>query len=104
MVHSGLVDQGKIKAGVQRAERALARDVVRIVYSYAPDWTGDDALFFRIVLRDAASAPDKLRQTTHRIEMRILIEIKAHELGLQTYFNYRSESEQAELREPAWER
>jgi len=104
IVSSGLIDQGKIKAGVQRAERALAPDVVRIVYSYTPDWTDEYALFFRIVLRDAASAPNKLRQTTHKIEAKILAEIKADELGLQTYFNFRSESEQAKLREPAWER
>jgi hypothetical protein len=102
-VPRGLVDQGKIRAGVQRAERALLPDVVRILYSFNPDWTGDYSLFFRILLTDAASAPSKLRYTTQRVMMTILTEIKADELGLQTYFNFRSESEQAKLREPAWE-
>ena len=44
-----------------------------------------------------------LGETTQRIMSRILREIQADELGLQTYFNFRSQSEQARLREPAWE-
>lgn len=103
IVPRGLVDQSKIRTGVQRAERALAPGVVRILYSYELDWAGEYSLFFRILLTDAASAPNKLRQTTQKVTARVLSEIKAEELGLQTYFNFRSESEQAELREAAWE-
>jgi hypothetical protein len=100
----GLIDQGKVAVGVRRAERALALDVIRIMHTFTPDWTGEQSLFFRILLSDAASAPNRLRQTTQKIEARILAESKAEELGLQTYFNYRSKSEQAKLREPIWER
>jgi hypothetical protein len=103
IVPRGLVDQGKIRAGVQRAERALGPDVVRILYSFSPDWTGEYSLFFRILLTDKASTPAKLRQTTQKITERILREVKADELGLQTYFNFRSQSEQANLREAEWE-
>lgn len=99
----GLVDQAKIKAGIQRAERALAPDVVRILYSFTPDWTGETSLFFRVLLTDAASTPSRLRQTTQKARKKILAEIKADDLGLQTYFNFRSQSEQAVLREPAWQ-
>jgi hypothetical protein len=99
----GLVDQSKIKAGAKRAERALKPDVIRIMHSYTLDWTGEQSLFFRIIISDAAAAPTRLRETTQRIARKILTEIKADELGLQTYFNFRSQSEQAQLREPAWE-
>jgi hypothetical protein len=99
----GLVDQSKITAGVRRAERALAPEVVHIRHTFALDWTGEQSLFFRILLSDAASAPSKLRQTTQRIEAKILAEIKADELGLLTYFNYRSNAEQAKLRDPIWD-
>jgi hypothetical protein len=99
-----LVDQGKIRAGVQKAERALAPDVVRIMYAFAEDVQGNISLFFRIVISDSASKPAKLRATTQGIIAKVLREIKAEELGLQTYFNFRSKSEQAMLKDPFWER
>jgi hypothetical protein len=104
VVSRGLVDQGKIRAGVQKAERVLAPDVVRIMYAFAEDVQGNISLFFRIVISDAVSTPAKLRETTQRIIAKVLREIKAEELGLQTYFNFRSNSEQAMLRDPFWER
>jgi hypothetical protein len=104
IVHRGLVDQGKIKAGVQRAERALAPDVIRIMYSYGVDVTGDQSLFFRIVISEQAAAPTRLRETTQRIIAKVTAEIKSQELGLEAYFNFRSRSEQATLRDPFWER
>jgi hypothetical protein len=103
-VPRGLVDQSKIRAGVQRAERALAPNVVRIMYSFAEDVQANISLFFRIVISDQAAAPTRLRETTERIIAKILREIKAEELGLQTYFNFRSRSEQALLRDEFWER
>ena len=102
IVPRGLVNQRDIASGVKRAEQALAPVVVRIRYSIGPDWTGDQSIFFRIILSDAASRPERLRKIVQRIESRILREVKAEELGLQTYFNFRSLSEQAELKEPSW--
>lgn len=102
-VPRGLVDQSRVKAGVQRAKRALQPDVIRIMYDLTPDWTDEQALFFKIILSDKASSPNRLRETAPRVRETILRAIKADELGLQTYFNFRSQSEQAELREPAWE-
>jgi|SRR5579864_4352851 len=104
IVPRGIVDQEKIRAGARRAERALAPDVIRIMYSFAEDWQENISLFFRIVISDQAASPARLRETTEGIIAKVLREIKAHELGLQTYFNFRSESEQAMLREPFWER
>jgi hypothetical protein len=104
LVPPGLIDQAKIGAAVQELERVLAPDVIRIMYSVTLDWMGETSLFFRVVISDAASAPARLRETTQRIIATILQEIKAEELGLQTYFNFRSRSEQEMLREPFWER
>lgn len=98
-----MVDQSKLKANVQKAQRALQPDVVRIMYSFAVDWQGEQSLFFRVILSDAASVPNRLRETTQQVRLKIMTEIKADELGLQCYFNFRSRSEQAALREPAWE-
>jgi len=98
------VDQSKIRAGVKKAEQALAPDVIRIMYSFAEDNQGDNSLFFRVLLSDAASNPATLFDKTQRIRAKILAGIRASELGLQTYFNFRSKSEQAMLRDPYWER
>jgi hypothetical protein len=104
LIPRGLVDQGKIRTGVQRAERALEPDVVRIMYSFAENVDGEISLFFRVVISDQAAVPNRLRETTQRIINKVLHHIRADELGLQTYFNFRSRSEQALLKEPAWER
>jgi hypothetical protein len=104
MVPGGVVDQSKIRAGVQRAERALAPNVIRIMYGFAEDVQGNISLFFRIVISDHAAAPQRLRETTQEIITKVRHTIKADELGLQTYFNFRSKSEQAMLRDPFWER
>lgn len=69
------------------------------MHSFAEDVQGNISLFFRIVLSDAASNPALLRGTTQRIISKVLAEINASELGLQTYFNFRSKSEQAALRD-----
>jgi len=98
------VDQSKIRAGVKQAESALKPDVVRIMYSFTENVEGNVSLFFRIVISDQAAEPAQLRKTTQRIINKVLHEITAEELGLETYFNFRSRSEQALLKEPAWER
>lgn len=104
IVPRGLVDQSKIRAGVKKAERALAPDVIRIMYSFAEDWMGESSLFFKVVISDAASTPNRLRETTQRIMDKVLRQIKAEELGIQTYFNFRSRSEQDMLKDSLWER
>jgi hypothetical protein len=102
-VPRGIVHQARIIKGIRKAERELAPDVIRIMYHIAEDWMGYQSLFFRILLSDQASAPSRLRQNTQRIMAKVLDDIKADETGLRTYFNFRSQSEQATLREPLWE-
>jgi hypothetical protein len=95
-------NQGQITAALRRAERALAPEVVRIRYDFGSDWTGDPSIFFRIVLSDEASRKSKLSETAQHVALTILNQVKAEELGLHSYFNYRSLAEQATLNEPAW--
>ena len=102
LVPSGLVKQRELASGVKRAEQALAPDVVRIRYSVGADWTGEQSIFFRIILSDAVSRPERLLKIVQRVESKLLKEVKAEELGLQAYFNFRSVSEQAKLKEPSW--
>ena len=101
MVPSGRVNQAQIASGVKRAEATLAPDVVRIRYSFANDWTGDPSIFFRIVLSDDASRKTQLGETAQRVTLTILNELDSEQLDLHCYFNFRTLSEQAELKEPA---
>lgn len=101
-VPSGVVNQHQIAAGVQRAANALADTVVRIRYDFGQDWTGDPSIFFRIVITDDAANRPRLNETANAIALILMREVKAEEQGLHPYFNFRSASEQATLKEPAW--
>jgi hypothetical protein len=97
------INPKQIAAALKRAERALKPDVVLIRYTLREDWTGDPSIFFKVVLADdVANKTSKLNETTERIEFTIGEKVKADELGLNSYFNFRSLSEHNELNDPAW--
>ena len=101
-VQRGSITLTEIDNGVKAAVEALAPDVVRIRYDITEDWIGAPSIFFRIVLRDEALMNADQRELSQRISHRILSEVHPDDLGLQAYFNFRSASEQAQLKEPAW--
>jgi hypothetical protein len=47
---AAVVQQAEIEGKVRAAESALKPDVVRIRYDIGEDWSGQWAIFFRIVL------------------------------------------------------
>lgn len=74
--------------------------VVNLRYTLDEDWSGDPAIFFWITLSDEAAHPKTLSQTTRRIVSRITQQLDpAGQWGLIPYFNFRSQSEQAKLKE-----
>ena len=97
------VNQTQLDKAVVKAIRKLGKEVVRVKYSFGEDWTGDPAIFFRIVLSDAASREGGLADVANRIMTVIYDELRPYEdWGLLPYFNYRSKSEQAKLNDPDW--
>ncbi|MBY0508122.1 MAG: hypothetical protein K2X03_29685 [Bryobacteraceae bacterium] len=101
-VRSGALQQSRIADGVESAAAALSSDVVRIRYNLGEDWSGESAVFFRVLLKDASTKRPNLRVVARRVSDTIFREVGPQELGLQAYFNFRSESEQATLKEEAW--
>jgi len=102
-VHIGLVQKKEIAAAVERAAPTLAPDVVRVQYRFGEDWTGDSSIYFGIILSDhAASQEKRLGEIAQRVETTLEDAINVEELGLQSYFNFRSQSEQANLKDPNW--
>lgn len=77
--------------------------VIRVRYSLGQDWSGEDAIFFRVVLSDRASKRDRLSHITNHVANHIVQRLEpVEQWGLIPYFDFRSQSEQAALQEKAW--
>jgi hypothetical protein len=99
----GVAQQGQLAAAITGVERMLGADVVRLRYAVETNWSGEPALFFKVLLADQASRRDRLHEVTSHIEA--VIEEHLDPLntwGLVPYYNFRSQTEQAMLKEPAW--
>jgi hypothetical protein len=88
---------------VDQVARELAPDVVRIRLLVSEDWSGDPALYFRVILSDEASRREPLLAVTRLVRAKVAEELRLEESDRHPYFRFRSESEQAKLREPLWE-
>ena len=102
IVPRGYVHQSEVEGAIFRAQVRLQQEVVRIRYTLGSDWSGEPSIFFRIVVSDAASHPSNLKSLAQRVALGLMDEVQTDEFGLHAYFNFRSESEQAALRDPAW--
>ena len=94
------------EADLDRRGKALARklapDVVRIRYDIALDSTDKEAIYFRVLLSGDASREERRREVTGRVRAELSKKLKLEELGLMWYPSFRSESEQAMMKDPAW--
>jgi hypothetical protein len=74
--------------------------VVNLRYTFDEDWSGDPAIFFWITLSDVAARREVLSQNSRRITEFITQRLEPiGQWGLIPYFNFRSQSEQANLKE-----
>jgi hypothetical protein len=93
--------QAEIAAAIENVLRSIGPDVVRIRYDIHEDWSGQWAIFFRIVLSDDA-ARRRLREVRTKLMWGLAEELDFPGMGVFPYHNFRSASEQAMLQEPAW--
>jgi hypothetical protein len=98
---AGVLKQTEIAEAVARVERSLAPDVAHIFYKIDTDWKDDWAISFRVVLSDDAAA-NRPRQVAKNVVSNLAEVLNFPALGLYPYHNFRSESEQAALREDVW--
>jgi hypothetical protein len=96
-----IVKHSEIEAALGGVVRDLWPSIVRIKYSIELDWNGEWGIFFKVVLADRAIRNVR-ENLTFSLLQRLGERLNWEQLGVIPYFNYRSESEQAELREPAW--
>jgi len=88
---------------VDRIASDLAPDVVHIRMRVGHDWSEHPAIYFRVILSDEASRRERLLEITQRVRGRVRNELGLDDLEHFPYFRFRSQSEQAQLRDPAWE-
>jgi hypothetical protein len=101
-VARAFAQQAQLDEAINDLKPALGPDVVRLRYTLGQDWTGDPAIFFRIVLSDQASR-DQLHNATMQIQNAIVQRLeRLEQWGVLPYFSYRSQAEQAALQEEAW--
>lgn len=93
--------QAEIAEAVAEVVRILAPDVVYVRYEIGENWYGDPAVFFRSLLSDEA-AEKRLRETARKVEQELEERLDFAALGLFSYYNVRSVSEQAALRGKEW--
>jgi hypothetical protein len=102
MIMSSVITMNpQINAAIREVVDLLAPDVVYIRYEIGQDWSGDSAIFFRVLLSDDASK-NRLRDAASQVECRLAERLDFTSMGVFPYYNFRSESEQAAMREPAW--
>ena len=97
-----VVNEADLDRRVKALARKLAPDVVRIRYDIALDSTDQEALFFRILLSDDASREERLGDVAARVRAELSKKLKLDDLGLRAYSFFRSESEQATMKDPTW--
>ena len=61
------VQQNQLARAIAEVEVLLSPNVARIRYELGDDWTGDPAVFFRIILSDDASREDQLWSVTNEV-------------------------------------
>jgi hypothetical protein len=98
-----MIDTRPTKEQVEQIARDLAPDVVRIRFNVGQDWSEHPAIHFRVTLSDAASRPDRLADVTGIVRARLFDELGLSESDLIPYFGFRSQSEQARLKDEAWD-
>jgi hypothetical protein len=97
-VPTAFVHQAQFTRAVVRAAQRLAPDVVSIIPTLGNDWSGEPAVFFMVILSDAASLRDRILTTSNRVQQVLNDEVQPLEQwGVLPYFNFRSQSEQARL-------
>ncbi len=94
--------QALFQAAVGQAALRLAPLVVDIIPTLGNVWRGEPAVFFMVILADAASRRDQLLKVTNQASAFIVQQVQPlEEWGVLPYFNFRSQSEQARINQHA---
>jgi hypothetical protein len=101
-VPKAFAEQDGFQRAVEHAARSLAPEVVSVIPTLGDDWSGEPAVFFMVILTDAATSRDRLLNVSNHVAAALVQQVQPLEQwGVLPYFNFRSQSEQAKLNQPA---
>ena len=63
----GILEREKLDAAIAEVKPLLGKDVVRLKYAIEENWSGQPAIFFRVLLTDQASKPPRLHKVASRV-------------------------------------
>lgn len=77
--------------------------VVSVTTALGEDWSGEPAVFFRVILADDAAPRTELLAFTKTISRAIVWRVRPLEnWGVLPYFDFITQTEAARMREPTW--
>jgi hypothetical protein len=101
-IAKAFAQQAQFFAAVAQAASTLPAPIVSVTPSLGTDWNGESAVFFQIVLADGMSR-GQLLNLTKEISQAIVQQVQPlEEWGVLPYFNFRTQTEQARIKEPTW--
>jgi hypothetical protein len=92
----------QIHAAVADAVKEFSPDVIHIRYEVKEDWSGDPAIYFRVLVSDEASTA-RLHEVATELKRRMEERLDFLWLEFFPYYRFRNVSEQAVLQEKSWE-
>ena len=97
-VPTAFAQQAQFRAAVSSVAQQLRPHVIDLTFTLGNDWSGEPAVFFMVILSNAASQRDQLLRTTNQVSNVIVQSVQPLEQwGVLPYFNFRSEEEQAKI-------
>jgi hypothetical protein len=102
-IAKAFAQQALFFAAVAQAAATLpGQTVASITPTLGTDWDGESAVFFQVVLADGTPRA-QLLNLTKQISQAIVQQVQPlEEWGVLPYFNFRTQSEQARIKEPTW--
>ena len=93
-----------IQSQIAEVQQHFGNDVIHIRYNFGTNWMDLPSIDFRILLPDVvANDDDRLGDVTRRVRDELADRWNLVESDYAPYFNFRSQSEQAEFRDPEWD-
>jgi len=89
----------------EKVQEAVKRfpEVVRVRHNFDEDWTGEPAIYFRVVLSDEVGVGKSFSEVARRVEGAITGDLQLYDSEYFPFFYFRGKSEQDRVKEPSWE-
>jgi len=91
---------------VEGVAKKFPDEVVRILHSFSRDWDGDPAIYFKILFTDEALRRRPLTELTNGVRNALIKDLALYDSEYSLYipyFNFRTVSEQEQLKDPQWQ-